>query len=85
MQMKIGFLFNKSWLGFGNLDLIFKATVEHNCQIWAKNGLSTWYQYISQELMDGMLQNAWISLGKDKEFIMFDHMHNIFKVTTGHD
>ena len=55
MQIKIGFLFKKSRLGFGNLDLIFKVTVEHNCQIWEKNGLSAWYQYISQELMDGIL------------------------------
>ena len=57
LQMKIGFLFKKSWLGFGNLDLIFKVTMEHNCQIWAKNGLCSCYQYISQELMDGMLPN----------------------------
>ena len=28
---------------------------------------------------------AWTSLGNDKEFIMFDDMHNIFKVTAGHD
>ena len=27
---------------------------------------------------------AWISLGKDKELILFDDMHNIFKVTAGH-
>ena len=33
--------------------------------------------------------NGWnatkVTLGKDKEFIMFDDMHNIFMVTAGHD
>ena len=83
MQMKIEFLFKNSWLGFGKLDLIFKVIVEHNCQIWAKNGLSAWYQYISQELMDGMLpylhRYHW-------ELCLMIIMHNIFKVTErGHD
>ena len=27
---------------------------------------------------------AWISLGKENEFIMFDDMHNIFNVAAGH-
>ena len=48
-----------------------------------ENGLSAWYQFISQELKDGISTTkfAWISLGKDREFIMFDDMHCIFKVT----
>ena len=33
MQMEVGFLSKKSWLGFGDLDLIFKLTLKHICQI----------------------------------------------------
>ena len=58
-KVKIGLLFNKSWLGFGKLDLIFKVTVEHNC--FNKNAFSALYHYmyihVSQELMYGILPN----------------------------
>ena len=81
--MKIGFLFKKSMLGFGNLDLISKVTVEHNYNLRKK--MACLFGISIQELMDRMLPNLhscrWEST---KEFILFDYMHNIFKVLAGH-
>ena len=33
VKKHVGLLFNKSLLGFGNIDLIFKVTVELHCQV----------------------------------------------------
>ena len=87
MEMKIGFLLKKSRLGFGNLDLIFKITVEQIATFEQKNGLSAWYVsvYITGTNRCYATKFAWLSLGKDKAFILFDYIHNIFKVTAGHD
>ena len=84
MQMKIGFLLKKSWLGFGNHDLISQES-----NIIAKFEQKRLFCLISVYIRGTNAWKAttfaWISLGKDKEFIMFDDMHNSFKVTAGYD
>ena len=54
--------FKKSLLGFGKLDLFFKVTVEHNCQIWVDKRLV----YIVGTNEWNATKSAWISLGKDR-------------------
>ena len=58
--------------------------MEQNCQIELKWLLYLVSVYISGTNGWNATKFAWISLGKDKEFIMFDDMHSIFKVTAGH-
>ena len=42
-------------------------------------------QYITETNGWNAIKFAYISLEKDKEFIIFHDMHNIFKVTAVHD
>ena len=54
----------KSWLGFGDLDIIFKVTVGQTAKFIAKSYLMNWLADFNQICMD-------IIFGHDEELIRF--------------